>query len=183
MKKTVAILSTVALAVGAMFVTTSMHPSKAAVPEPFTASQHFAGYSTGTDVFVDALKNLSPGTELANVQVGYSASAANSSGLLDGYVPALPAVTAGPNPHPAIPALGGTPNNAAGTGGTGISNEMSHAIVPPNLQSFAIPPPPATDAFQSYGRGSGLELGLGTTLPNNPDLNQLILTGLAEQAA
>ena len=37
--------------------------------------------------------------------------------------------------------------------------------------------------FNSYGRGSGVEVGVGTTLPNNPDVNQAIIVGLAEQAA
>src|SRR5436305_568247 len=88
-RKAIAILCSSAMAVGGMFLFTgSNSPSKAAVPDPFTASQHFAGYSTGTDVFVDAAKSLSPGVELANVNVGYSAAAANSNGLLGGYVPA-----------------------------------------------------------------------------------------------
>ena len=179
-RKAVAILCSSALAVGGMFLFTgSNSPTKAAVPQPFTPSQHFAGYATGTDVFVDALKNLNPGMELANVNVGYSASAANSDGLLDGYVPALPAVP-GPNGHPAIAALQGTPSTNGVTPGKGIVNEMGHSVVPPAEATFGNT---LTDAFQSYGRGSGLEVGLGTSVPNNPDLNQVILAGMAEQMA
>jgi hypothetical protein len=42
---------------------------------------------------------------------------------------------------------------------------------------------PSLPAENAYGRGSGLEVGLGTSLPNNPDANQAILAGLAEAAA
>src|SRR5438477_4450493 len=52
-----------------------------------------------------------------------------------------------------------------------VNNEMQNAVSP------------ALPTKNSYGRGSGLELGLGTSLPNNPDANQLILAGLAEAAA
>src|SRR5947208_494212 len=135
-RKAIAILCSSAMAVGGMFLFTgSNSPSKAAVPDPFTASQHFAGYSTGTDVFVDAAKSLSPGVELANVNVGYSAAAANSNGLLGGYVPALPAVP-GPNGHPAIAPLQGTPSTNGVTPGKGIVNEMSHSVVPPTEATF-----------------------------------------------
>jgi hypothetical protein len=57
---------------------------------------------------------------------------------------------------------------------------MGHSVVPPALVTFGNT---LTDPFQSYGRGSGLEVGLGTSLPNNPDLNQIILAGMAEQMA
>src|SRR4051794_12638950 len=52
-----------------------------------------------------------------------------------------------------------------------VNNEMQNAVSP------------AAPNKNSYGRGSGLELGLGTSLPNNPDANQLILAGLAEASA
>jgi hypothetical protein len=42
---------------------------------------------------------------------------------------------------------------------------------------------PARSAKHSYGQGSGLQLGLGTTLPSDPGANQLILAGLAEADA
>ncbi|HEV3353868.1 MAG TPA: hypothetical protein VG076_13155 [Acidimicrobiales bacterium] len=182
-RKAVAIVCSSAMAVGGMFLFTGNNSSsKAAVPAPFTPSQHFAGYATGTDVFVDAAKSLSPGVELANVNVGYAASAANSSGLLGGYVPALPVQAASPgvNAHPAIKAFAGTPSTNGVTPGTGLVNEMAHSVVPPSEATFGNT---LTDPFQSYGRGSGLEVGLGTSVPNNPDLNQVILAGMAEQMA
>src|SRR4029078_1557333 len=91
-RKAIAILCSSAMAVGGMFLLTGANaPSKAGVPAPFTPSQHFAGYSTGTDVLVDALKTLvPPGGELANVNAGFSAAAANSDGILDGYAPGAP---------------------------------------------------------------------------------------------
>src|SRR5436305_340596 len=52
-----------------------------------------------------------------------------------------------------------------------VNNEMQNAVSP------------ALPTKNSYGRGSGLELGLGTSLPNNPDVNQLILAGLAQASA
>ncbi len=62
---------------------------------------------------------------------------------------------------------------AANTGGLGtpINNEMQNAVSPSLANKDA------------YGRGSGLEVGLGTSLPNNPDANQAIIAGLAEAAA
>lgn len=43
---------------------------------------------------------------------------------------------------------------------------------------------PAKADRESYGRGSGVEVGLAQTLPNNPDRNQLILGGgIAEAGA
>jgi hypothetical protein len=63
---------------------------------------------------------------------------------------------------------------------TGINNELGEAVVPKDLETQAKAP---IGGFNSYGGGSGVELGLGTTIPNNPDVNQAILGGLAEQAA
>src|SRR5438270_6371580 len=175
-RKALAIVCTAAMAVGGTFLLNAANsPTKAAVPDPFTSSQHFAGYSTGTDVFADALKNLQPGTELANANIGYSAAAANSDGLLSQYVPAIakqPPANVTVNPQPGVAAFPAA--------GKGIVNEMGHSVVPPTEVTFGNTP---TGAFQSYGRGSGLEVGLGTNVPNNPDLNQIIVAGMAEQMA
>ncbi|MCU1448571.1 MAG: hypothetical protein JWP02_741, partial [Acidimicrobiales bacterium] len=160
MKKAAAILGTWVLAIAGLVAVTAQSGSTA---PPFTAAQHFAGYSTGTDVFVDALKNLSPGQEVANVNAGFSGAAANSNGVLDTYA------TAGATPPP--PHLG---LNAP------FENEMGHAVVPKEMASFGST---SLQPFNSYGRGSGVEVGVGTTLPNNPDVNQAIIVGLAEQAA
>ena len=61
-----------------------------------------------------------------------------------------------------------------------VNNEVGEAIVPKDLESVA---KKSTASFNSYGGGTGVEAGLGTTIPNNPDINQIILGGLAEQAA
>src|SRR5205823_295049 len=61
-----------------------------------------------------------------------------------------------------------------------IDNEMGLPVVGDNL---ATAPNPPLSGFNSYGRGSGLELGIGSTLPSPNDPNQLILANLAEQAA
>jgi hypothetical protein len=71
----------------------------------------------------------------------------------------------------------------AGTSSAGLSavnNELGEAVVPKDLETQAKAP---IGPFHSYGGGSAIEAGLGTTIPNNPDVNQIILGGLAEQAA
>ncbi|HET7720758.1 MAG TPA: hypothetical protein VFK43_12375, partial [Acidimicrobiales bacterium] len=67
-------------------------------------------------------------------------------------------------------AFSGASNNSQGLATT-INNEMSQAVQPAKADKKA------------YGRGSGLELGLGTTTPNNPNANQLILAAMAESSA
>lgn len=54
---------------------------------------------------------------------------------------------------------------------TAITNEMGQAVQP------------AQPGENSYGRGTGLELGLITGFPDTESLNQLVLSGLAEAAA
>jgi LPXTG-motif cell wall-anchored protein len=68
-------------------------------------------------------------------------------------------------------AFSGEASNTAGLGG-GVLNEFKQNVSP----SLA--------GKNSYGRGSGLELGLGTTVPDSAKAaNQLILAGLAQQSA
>jgi len=62
-----------------------------------------------------------------------------------------------------------------------INDETSYAVVPKDLETAA--GKPTIGSFNTYGRGSGVELCPGCTVPNNPDLAPLILAGLAEQAA
>src|SRR5438874_758877 len=128
-RKALSIVCSAALAIGGMFLITGANsPTKAAV----VASEQFSGYSTGTDVYADALRlpGPNPTSELANVNVSFSRSAVDSTGLKP------------------------------------INNEMSNAVVPANLQSLKPTTPAITPSFNTYGGGSGLELGLGTTLPN-----------------
>ena len=44
---------------------------EALTAQSFTPKPQFSGYSTGTDVFADLVKNLSPGVELANAHVAF----------------------------------------------------------------------------------------------------------------
>lgn len=55
--------------------------------------------------------------------------------------------------------------------GSALNNEMNEPVNP------------AKAGKNSYGRGSGLAVGFGTSVPNNPDARQLILGGLSEAAA
>ncbi|MBV9041687.1 MAG: hypothetical protein JOZ68_11825, partial [Acidimicrobiia bacterium] len=80
----------------------------------------------------------------------------------------------GPNPTSRLVnadvAFSGAATNTNGLG-TPINNEFQNAVSP------------SLPTKNAYGRGSGLELGLGTSLPNNPNLNQAIIAGLAEASA
>lgn len=69
-------------------------------------------------------------------------------------------------------AFSGEASNTAGLSG-GLTNEFKE-VVSPSLAGK-----------NSYGRGSGLELGLGTTVPDptKSAVNQAILAGLAQQSA
>lgn len=86
------------------------------------------------------------------------------------HADALQAAATGPRVVDGEVAFSGASANSAGLG-TAIDNEMSQAVQP------------VSAGKASYGRGAGLELGLGTTTPNNPDANQAILASLAEASA
>jgi len=108
----------------------------------------------------------------ASAQSPFPGSAA-FSGYATGatlHVDAVQGAAAGPRVVDAELAFSGESANTAGLG-SAISNEMSEVVQP------------AQASKNSYGRGSGVELGLGTTLPADPAANQLILAGLAQQAA
>jgi hypothetical protein len=86
------------------------------------------------------------------------------------HADALQAAVAGPRVVDGEVAFSGA--SALSTGlGTAINNEMNEPVQP------------VAAGKNAYGRGSGLELGLGTTTPNNPDANQAIAAGLAEATA
>jgi hypothetical protein len=86
------------------------------------------------------------------------------------HTDALQAAVEGPRLADAEVAFSGASANSTGLG-TAINNEMSQAVQP------------QAGSKNAYGRGTGLELGLGTTTPNNPDANQAIIAGLAEASA
>ena len=55
--------------------------------------------------------------------------------------------------------------------GTAMTNELGYVAQP------------SLPAKSSYGRGTGLEIGLLTPHPSNPDPNQILLAGLAQSSA
>lgn len=86
------------------------------------------------------------------------------------HVHALQASAAGPKLVNVDEAFSGASFHSKGLG-TALNNEMNEAIQP------------AKPEKNSYGRGTGLEIGAGTSVPNNPDANQIAEGGLAEAAA
>lgn len=109
---------------------------------PTVHSQVFSGYSTGTDIHLDAAQVGT--TQLANTEVAFSGSSVASQGTNT--------VTQGAAP---------------GTKRGQIVNEFGQIVQP--LLPGKTNPKLAGD--NSYGRGSGLEVGLGTTIPsNNPTI-------------
>lgn len=119
---------------------------------------------------------LAVGTALA-AGTGVATGQIQAAGPFGGYstgtvvhADALQAAVAGPRVVDAEVAFSGASSNSGGLA-TAINNEMSQPVQP------------ALSGKNSAGRGTGLELGLGTTTPNNPDANQAILAGLAESSA
>jgi hypothetical protein len=136
-RKTVALFTIWAMAIGVFVVVSQSTSSSAPLPA-------FSGYSTGSNIHAEVLR-VSDVQEIADVDVASSAAAVNSAGFPAG----------------------------------GIHNEVNFAVVPtPGA------PDPAVDSAgkESYGRGSGLEVGVGTGLPND-DLNQVVPGGIAEAGA
>jgi hypothetical protein len=80
---------------------------------------------------------------------------------------------------PGVPAPRVANADEAFAGATANSTGISKQVLS-EMQTLIAPP----QSTQTYGRGSGLELGLGTTVPaSGPDPNQLVLAGLAEASA
>lgn len=127
-----------ALALSALPVSVLVLPSLASTG-PTVSSQVFSGYSTGTDVHTDVLQSGT--TQATNEEVAFSGSSVASQGTNS--------VT-----------QGATPGSKLGQ----IVNEMGQIVQPP-LANVKLDPKLTGD--RSYGRGSGLEVGLGTTIPSN----------------
>src|SRR3954466_8554255 len=130
----------------------------------------FAVLATWAIAVAAVLVLITPGARAAVFTGGNQFSGYSTGTLVHADVLQLP----GPNPSSRlVNADVGFSGAAADT--TGLANpvnkEMQNAVSP------------ALPSKNSYGRGSGLELGLGTALPNNPDANQAILAGLAEASA
>ena len=86
------------------------------------------------------------------------------------HVNALQLAADGPLLADTAAAFSGASVNSQGQA-TSIVNEMGLSVQPAKADR------------ESYGRGAGLEAGLGQSLPNDPDSNQIILGGLAEAGA
>ncbi|HUP71047.1 MAG TPA: hypothetical protein VM142_14735 [Acidimicrobiales bacterium] len=124
----------------------------------------YNGYSTGTVVHADALQGLAlalPGLPGAPPPGGNANQVANAEVAFSG-------ATVASKGTDAVTPLG--PRATAGT----IVNEVDQ-VVQPDLPAAALP------GDKSYGRGSAIEVGLLTPLPD--PLNTAILSGKAEASA
>jgi len=126
-------------------------PSSAQVPF-FTAD--FSGYATGTAVHFDALQLGVTGPKVANLDQAFSSATVASKG------------------SNTVPAFG--PNAAPGTIVAETDNVLQPAL--PNTQLDA-----ELKGDRSYSRGSGLEVGLGESLPTQD--NTLILDSKVQASA
>src|SRR3954447_6567465 len=130
----------------------------------------FAVLATWTMAIAAVVVLVSPGAKAAAFTGGNQFSGYSTGTLVHADLLQLP----GPNPTSRLVNTDvGFSGAAADTTGLAnpVNNEMQNAVSP------------ALPTKNSYGRGSGLELGVGTSLPNNPDANQAILAGLAEASA
>jgi hypothetical protein len=95
---------------------------------------------------------------------GYSTGAAVHADALQG-------ATGGPRLVDAEVAFSGAAVASKGFA-TPIHNELAEAVLPTSQLGR-----------KAYGRGTGIEAGTGTNLPNDPNRHQLVVAGLAEAAA
>ena len=134
--------------------TTAVFAGPAQVGAQVPSSQaDYNGYSTGTVVHAGALDVGA--TRLVDTEVAYSGATVASQGTGP--------ITRGPSA-------------AAGT----IVNELGQVVQP------ALPNTTLDSNLQgnrSFGRGSGLELGVGTTIAQNVDANQILLAQRALASA
>lgn len=141
-----------AAAVLAVMALWSIPGSPAAAQVPFKTAD-FSGYATGTAIHVDALQLGPTGPVVANVDEAFSSATVASKGTN--------AITFGPNAKP----------------GT-IVNEVDN-VLQPKLANTQLDPELKGD--RSYARGSGVEVGLGNSLPI--EKNALILNAKVQASA
>lgn len=136
-------------------VTTAMFAGGAApVGAQVPAAQaDYKGYSTGTVVHADAL--TVGATRVLDTEVAYSGASVASKGT------------------------GGVTQGPAAAAGT-IVNEMEQ-VVQPALPNTTLDP--NLPGNRSFGRGSGLELGVGTTVSTDVNANQILLAQRALASA
>jgi hypothetical protein len=94
------------------------------------------------------------------------------------HASALRVAGAGPELADADVATSSAAVNSAGFLPGGVHNEENMAVVPTAGTAGGVD----SAGKESYARGSGLEVGVGTNLPND-DLNQVVLGGIAEAGA
>ena len=87
------------------------------------------------------------------------------------HADAVQAGAAGPRIADVDEAFGGATVNTAGLPNT-VTNEFGESIQPDNVTGK-----------QAGARGSGLEVGLATNLPNDPNAHQILLAGQADATA
>ena len=141
-----------AAAVLAVMALGSIPGSPASAQVPFRTAD-FSGYATGSAIHVDALQLGQTGPVVANVDEAFSSATVASQGT-DG-------ITFGPNAAP----------------GT-IVNEVDN-VLQPNLANTELDENLKGD--RSYARGSGIEVGLGNSLPIED--NALILDSKVQGSA
>lgn len=71
-------------------------------------------------------------------------------------------------------------NTALAFAGASVSSQGQTAAI---NNEMGLGVQPVSNDRESYGRGSGLEVGVAKTLPNNPDTNQVLLPGIAQAGA
>lgn len=96
----------------------------------------YSGYATGTVVHVDA--GQSGTTQLTNAELGFAGATVASTGT------------------------GGVTQGAALSKAGLVVNEMGQVVQP----QLPVAADPKLHGDRSYGRGSGLEVGIGTTIPS-----------------
>lgn len=141
-----------AAAVLAVMALGSIPGGPASAQVPFKTA-NFSGYATGSAIHVDALQLGQTGPVIANVDEAFSSATVASQGT--------DSITFGPNAAP----------------GT-IVNEVDN-VLQPNLANTELDPELKGD--RSYARGSGIEVGLGNSLPIED--NSLILESKVQGSA
>lgn len=126
------------LRVRAILTVTSLLPAVAFLPhgQAQTAVPTYSGYATGTVVHVDA--GQSGTTQLTNAEIGFAGATVASHGT------------------------GGVTQGAGLSKAGLVVNEMGQVVQP----SLPVSGQPKLAGDRSFGRGSGLEIGLGTTIPS-----------------
>lgn len=148
------------LATGVVMGSSSPASALEGVQFPFE-NPVFGGYANGAGVHVGALQTAAPpdATRVVDLDLGFSGASVNSTGLT------------GPVFNEYDFAVQPTASEALDT--SGAANNDPADAVEDDVAGLA--------DQEAYGKGSGVELGLGSTLPDEE--RDLVLAGLAEGAS